>query len=150
MLSILIILIAFITMDFSRVQFAKGQGGAEPGQGPPQPLGSDGPSGSVLTNHTSSDRIGNPDLKKIADNTYPSNTIVRGTVSCDRGDRVLGGELRFWNANNNSLFTAPAQMVESVLTPPNSWTISFYLTDKLNEGEQILISATYLDSHYLV
>jgi hypothetical protein len=80
-LSILVIVIAFITTDFSTVQFAKGQGGAEPGQEPPQPLGPDGPAGSVSINHTSSDRMGNHDFKKIADNTYPSNTIVRSTVS---------------------------------------------------------------------
>ena len=63
-LSILVIVIAFIPMDFSRVQFAKGQGGGEPGQESPQPLGPIGPSGSVSTNHASSDRIGNSDFKK--------------------------------------------------------------------------------------
>jgi hypothetical protein len=132
-------------MDFSTVQFANGQGGSETGQEPPL-LGLERLSGIVSIDHTSSYRIGNPDIKKIADNTYPNNTIVRGTVSCDRGDPALGGELKFWNANNSSLFAGPAQMVESAFAPPNSWTISFYLTEKLNEGEQILISATCLDN----
>ncbi len=122
-----------------------GPDGTETGQEHPL-IGPEGPSKSVSTNHISPNRIGDPDFKMIADHIYPSNMIVRGTVSCDPGDPVLGGELGFWNANNNSLFPAPAQMVESLFTPPNSWTISFYLTEKLNEGEQILISATCLDN----
>jgi hypothetical protein len=144
-LSILGIVIAFIPTDFTRLQLVNGQGGAETGQESTL-LGPEGSSGSVSTNHISSDRIVDPDFKMIPDHVYPSNMTIRETVSCDPGDSVLGGELSFWNANNNSLFPGPAQMVESLLTPPNSWTISFNLTEKLNEGEQILISATCLDN----
>ena len=143
--SILGIVIAFISIYYSSVHFANGQGGAETGQKLPL-LGPEGTSGSVSANHISSDRIDNPDFKMIADHIYPSNTYVRSTVSCDPGARILGGELRFWNANNNSLIPAPAQMIESFLTPPNSWTISFNLTEKLNEGEEILIIPACLDT----
>ncbi len=71
-----------------------GQGGAEKGQEPP--LGSEGPSGSVLTNHLSKTGLVIPTPERSPIISIQVICLYAAQCLVNAGDAVLGGEVRIW------------------------------------------------------